>query len=318
MGQHGREWLGRLAAACLFLSGPARRVAALPSDRLERLAWPVMLLSAAWGILLTTLWDVMFALSWQVLYNAVAASAACAAAMTVGPYRRSWLALVHCLGRRPEPPMKSAEQQQQRVRGTLSCTLSCTLFCTLRRTLRRVWRGVRSAVAAAPATGAISLLLRVLALGAIALALALVLNHAIRWHDPDWPRQLSPRLAWLWPRAILRVLLLAPVWGGWSMLAAAQFFRPNERTDIPSRHFIRGVRPLAAALALAIPLGAGMVYTQYLYTPLRFVPPVAAATAALAGGWLLVRLQGGPSRRTLLATNVLTQAAFLIAYMLVR
>ena len=150
----------------------------------------------------------------------------------------------------------------------------------------------------------------------IALAVGLILNGALR-SDPDWPTQLPRQWAWLWPRALYRVLLLAPVWGAWGMLTLGQFCRPSDRTDEPTRRFAESVHPITSAAALAIPLTGSLVYLNFLY-PVHFVPPLAAIVAALGGGALLARRGGALTRPALLAANVLAQLAFLLAYLAVR
>lgn len=156
------------------------------------------------------------------------------------------------------------------------------------------------------------------ALAALAALAALMLNHAVRYWDPDWPRQLPPAWGWLWPRALYRVLLLMPLWGVWGMLGVGQFHRPGERTDAPTRRLAETTGPLTAAIALALPLAGSFIYLMFLWTPMRFAPPAAAILAALGGGSAICRLKGGLCREALLATNLLTQLAFLAAYLAVR
>ncbi len=148
---------------------------------------------------------------------------------------------------------------------------------------------------------------------------AAVLNYALRWWNPDWPtQQLSPGLIWLWPRALYRALLLAPMWGVWSMLVLPQFHRPGAGCDPHTRALAGSVSPLAAAAALAAPLAGTFIFLRFLPAPLRFLPPAAATAAAIGGGTLITRLRGGLCREALLATNALTQSAFLTAYLAVR
>jgi len=137
--------------------------------------------------------------------------------------------------------------------------------------------------------------------------------HALGWKEPDWPGHVSGPWAWLWPKAMYRVLLLSPVWGAWSMLAVAQFHRAGPRTDPPARHLAANVTPLAAAACLVPPLAGTFVYLMHLHQPLRFAPPAAAVLAALGGGTALVRLRGRLCRPALLAVNLLGQLAFLVA-----
>lgn len=156
------------------------------------------------------------------------------------------------------------------------------------------------------------------ALGVLTAAMAVLLNHAVRYWDPDWPTQLPPGWMWLWPRALYRVLLLAPAWGAWGMLAVVRFCRPGPTTDAATRRLAATVSPLAGAASLAIPLAGSFVYLLFLPPVGRFVPPAVAILAALGGGGLLCRFRGGLSRRNVLAGGFLTEAAFLTAYLAVR
>jgi len=137
--------------------------------------------------------------------------------------------------------------------------------------------------------------------------------HALGWKEPDWPRQLPPAWAWLWPKAMYRVLILAPAWGAWSMLVTGKFHRPGPGSDPATRGFVRGISPVSAAAWMAVPLAGSFISLLYLHLPLRFVPPAAAIVAAVGGGSLLVRRHGGLRRASLLGTNVLTQLAFVAA-----
>lgn len=152
---------------------------------------------------------------------------------------------------------------------------------------------------------------------ALTAALTAVLNYAVRRWNPDWPTHLPPGWQWLWPRALYRAILLAPVWGGWAMLVLGRFHRPTDRTDGPTRRLAEAVSPIGAAAGLAVPLAASLVYLNFAY-PWHVVPPAAAVLAALGGGTALVRLYGGLTRQAVLAANFLTQVAFLVSYLMVR
>jgi len=158
-----------------------------------------------------------------------------------------------------------------------------------------------------------------IALLAIAAGWAVMLNDALRYWDRDWPtQQLSPAILWLWPPALYRVLLLMPTWGSWAMLGVIAFHRGGEHIDEPTRALAGRTSPVSVALWLALPLAGTFIYLMFLDRPARFLPPAAAIVAALGGGAAIVRLRGRPDRLALLATNVLTQAAFLLAYLQVR
>ena len=121
-------------------------------------------------------------------------------------------------------------------------------------------------------------------------------------------------IAWARPdHSLYRVLLLMPLWGGWAMLIVGQFRRPDDGTEPAVAAFVRGCGPVAAAACMGAVLVATILYFRFLpWTQLSISG--AAALAAIAGGLVLARLTGGLKRSTLLATNVLTQLAFLFGY----
>ena len=293
----------RIVSALLFLAASPRRLGRQEPRRFERLGSATMLLGLAWGLCLIALWDVIFPPAWRHSLNWVAPAVACAVAMVAGPHRRAALALVEtAAGRRP---------WQRRIVGA-AFTAGLSAIAELVRSLRRS-ASPEQAPAGRPAPERWEQWLWLATLGA---SVAAILNHAVRM-DPDWPTRLPQSWAWLWPRALYRVLLLTPVWGAWSMLALGQFHRPSAGTDAAARHFALGVGPLTTAAWLAVPLAGSLIYLNFLF-PWHFLPPVVALLAALGGGTLIVRLRGGLSRGALLATNFLTQVAFLVAYVTVK
>ena len=122
-------------------------------------------------------------------------------------------------------------------------------------------------------------------------------------------------LAWVRPPAKLyRVLMLMPLWGGWSMLVVAQLCRPNERTEPAVAAFARGCGPVATAACMGALLAATIQYFNYL--PWRqLCISGAAAASAIVGGLVLCRICGGLRRKALLAANLLTQIVFALAYL---
>lgn len=152
----------------------------------------------------------------------------------------------------------------------------------------------------------------------LAAGVAVILYYAFRQSNPDWPTQLPRQWGWLWPRPLCRVLILSPVWGAWSMIVLVQFHRPDERTDPPTRRFAETVSPFRSAVCLAVPLAGTLIFLNFLHPWRHFIPPASAVATALAAGTLIVRRRGMMSRKTLLATNLLTQLGFLAAYMSVR
>ena len=134
---------------------------------------------------------------------------------------------------------------------------------------------------------------------------------------PGYSPMLPPQWQWLRPLPWYRVLLLAPLWGGWSMLIVAQFCRPCGQTEPAVAAMVRGCGPAAAALSMAIPLAATLWYFNHLswWQPTISMAVVAAATV---GGLLLCRRAGRLDRSVLLAVNVLTQIVFVMAYLVNR
>jgi len=139
----------------------------------------------------------------------------------------------------------------------------------------------------------------------------------IRGWDPDWPVHLPSQWQWLYPMALYRPLILAPLWGAWAMMILPQFVRPTERTSPAVAAFARGCGAMTSAVCLAVPLAGTLLYFHYLGWG-RFGVPVAAVAAAIIGGLLLCRRFGGLCRRCLLASNVLTQIVFILAYLAIR
>jgi len=137
---------------------------------------------------------------------------------------------------------------------------------------------------------------------------------------PDWQRwELSDLpwwIAWLRPAAKLyRVLLMMPLWGGWSMLVTVKFCRPTAATCPQIAAFARGVPAAAVAGCMAALLLVSIAYFHHLGVGSQVCVPGATTLTAIAAGILLCRLTGGPTRRGLLAANVLTQIAFVLAYL---
>lgn len=250
----------RIWHAFLFLVASPRRLAKTPPEHFVRLAWPTMLLSAAWGLILVGVWDRAYHLTWSSRLDWVVPSALCGVAV-VAAFRRAATALIGTFGP------------------------------------RRWWILWPALVALAAGIGAL-------------------INYAVG--DPDWPTQLPQAWMWLWPRALYRALVLMGLWGAWGMFAVGQFCRCGPRTDAPTRRLIESTGPITVASALAVPLGASLIYLIFLPPAMRFVPPAAAIAAALGGGIVVCRLRGGACREALLATNFLTQLTFLAAWMTVR
>jgi len=136
--------------------------------------------------------------------------------------------------------------------------------------------------------------------------------------SPDWARWELPRLPWwvewLRPQAKLyRVLLLMPAWGTWAMLIALKFCRPGQRTEPQLAAMARGCDALAVAGLMALLLGVSIFYFHYLGLGGQVLVPLATIIAAIAGGVGFCHVWGGLTRQGLLAANLATQIAFVMA-----
>jgi hypothetical protein len=129
-----------------------------------------------------------------------------------------------------------------------------------------------------------------------------------------WRHALAGLWRGLFPMVVQRVLILAPLWGAWGMLAACQFCHARERTSEPVAALARGVSAPALALAMTLPLGMTLLWLYFLGWWRLMVPGVTIVFAIAAGRVLCAR-EGGLTRRVLLAVNVLTQLVFLAAYL---
>lgn len=117
----------------------------------------------------------------------------------------------------------------------------------------------------------------------------------------------------IWPEAkMYRVLLLMPLWGAWAMTITVQFCRPTRATEPAVAAFASGCGPVIPAAWMGAALVATIQYFSYLPWTQLSISAVAVASGVL-GGPLLCRREGGLTRRALLASNALTQLAFLLA-----
>jgi len=172
----------------------------------------------------------------------------------------------------------------------------------------------RAAVALAEALVPRDATARALAVSVVAAVLILALL-GVRTHQYHSENLLPGWLAWVRPVGEPhRVLLLMPLWGGWAMLIAGQLARVNEQTEPAVRAFVRGCGPVSAAGSMALPAALTWLEFQFLSGWEWTIAGTAALVGILAGG-LLPRLTGGLKRRSLLAVNLATQLAFLLAYL---
>ena len=134
----------------------------------------------------------------------------------------------------------------------------------------------------------------------------------------DYPYYLPGAWQWLVPApAWFRTLILAPVWGAWSMLVVCQFCRPCEATDPATSALARGCGPMTTVLCLSLPLAGSLLYFQYLGPAQTWIPAITIFGAIASGLWLC-RRNGGIGRDVLLAVNLLTQLTFMLTCIAVR
>lgn len=176
-----------------------------------------------------------------------------------------------------------------------------------------LWMYRRAVGALSEAVSGEDVYVRSLVGSVIVVTLSLALLGLKGW-NPDWPRYLPPAWKWIRPRAMYRVLILAPVWGGWAMLITCQFCKPTKRTEAAVVAFAAGCGPVIAAVCMAVPLAGAIIYFNYLpWTQLSI--SAAAIFAAVVGGAALAKRNGGLNRKTLLGVNLMTQIVFILAYL---
>ncbi len=154
---------------------------------------------------------------------------------------------------------------------------------------------------------------RAVAAALLVVVLAMILLGLRSW-QPDWSHHLPTWLQWIRPRTMYRALFLAPLWGGWSMLITPQFRRGGGNTEPQVAEFARGCGPFLAAVCMAAPLAGSIVYFNHMPWTQLGISAVALLTA-IVGGQIVCAVGGGLNRRNLLANNLLTQIAFLLAYL---
>ena len=135
---------------------------------------------------------------------------------------------------------------------------------------------------------------------------------------PDWYRQeqaLPDWLLWIRPESkIDRVLLLMPLWGTWSMLILPHFRRPEEQNSPAIAAMAKGCGPMTAAVLMGLLMGTAIGYFAYMpWTQLSI--SAAGVAVAIGGGLFLAHRRGQMDRDILLATNLLTQFAVLVAFL---
>jgi len=146
-------------------------------------------------------------------------------------------------------------------------------------------------------------------------ALLVVLTMALVSLKRDWRHDpyLPAWLAWIRPwEKMHRTILLMPLWGAWAMFVTPQFCRKGQAGCPATVAFVRGCSPVSAAATMGLLIALTITYYNYLGWWQLPISAVAASSAVLSG-LVFAGLSGGPTRRALLAANVATQIAFLLA-----
>lgn len=126
--------------------------------------------------------------------------------------------------------------------------------------------------------------------------------------------QLPLWLGWIRPDVeLFRVLLLMPLWGAWAMLITLQFRRPGRAACPAVKAAAARCGPLTAAAMMGLLVGATTLYLGFLAWELTISG--ATIAAAIGGGALLARRDGGVTLGVLQAVNLVAQFAFVLTYL---
>jgi hypothetical protein len=149
------------------------------------------------------------------------------------------------------------------------------------------------------------------AIGLLMFGAMLSMKHRAYHNEDPWPMV----VAWARPNVeLFRVLLLMPLWGAWAMLISCQFCKVSSRAGAATRAFVAGAGPFAAALLMGALLAVTILYFAFLPWWQLCISGVTIV-AAVIGGVVFSRVNGGLDRDVLLATNLVTQIAFMLSYL---
>ena len=157
---------------------------------------------------------------------------------------------------------------------------------------------------------------RHLVVTALVVVWVLILLGLQGWH-PDWPVSYPLWIRWARPMAVFRPLILAPLWGAWGMMITCLFSRPSFTMQPAVAAYAKRCGPVPVAAAMAVNLAMSLWYFNYLPW-VQAAIPCATAVVALVSGLALSRGGRRLTRRVLLANNLVSQLAFLLAYVAVR
>lgn len=157
--------------------------------------------------------------------------------------------------------------------------------------------------------------------GTLTLALAVlcqwVLVVSIRDVQTWWPLESDWRhyFNFLYPRAIYRPLILAPLWGRWGILLAATIGRTARHADGDTVALAGAMRPSRLLWQSLLPIALTAIYCSREHN--RFIGVVLAmlvfaATFLVAFG--MGQRGGGQTRQSLFAAGQVSQLAFLTFY----
>ena len=157
--------------------------------------------------------------------------------------------------------------------------------------------------------------------GTLTLALTVLCQWVLVVSIPDvqtwWPMSTDWRhyFNFMYPKAIFRPLVLAPIWGRWGLLLAASIGRTTPHADAETGAFATAMRPGLLLLHSLLPIALTAVYCSREHN--RFIGVVMAMlvfAVTFVVAFLMGQRGGGQSRQSMFAAGQIAQLAFLAFY----
>lgn len=157
--------------------------------------------------------------------------------------------------------------------------------------------------------------------GTLVLCLAILAHWVLIVSIPDittwWPADMDWRhyFNFMYPRAILRPLILAPLWGRWGILLAASIGRMTPQADEATTALGRAITPARLLLFTLLPLALTAIYCSRDRN--RFIGVIIALIVfalTYMVSFAMARRGGGQTRQSIFAAGLTAQLVFLAAY----
>jgi len=157
--------------------------------------------------------------------------------------------------------------------------------------------------------------------GTLTLALTVLCQWVLVVSIPDvqtwWPMEADWRhyFNFLYPRAIFRPLILAPLWGRWGLLLAATIGRTTRHADGDTVALAGAMRPSRLLWQSILPVALTAIYCSREHN--RFIGVVLAMlvfAATFVVAFAMGQRGGGQTRQSLCAAGQVSQLAFLTFY----